>query len=457
MHHIYAEHVQPTYQQNVTHPSTTSFNVTRANQLNQPPPPPPPMQSPSNPQQQHQQQQQHMHASNATNITNSMQNLSLVDNNVVFVHNEGIPIMRKSDSDSASSGESNEDSTPHDPPSISSDITNSSNVGNTNNSSINKKYKHTAHGDPKPQSSSRHKISAQQHQQQQHQQHHHQIQHIVYGQMIPPIPASAALNSDIVLASNISQSQPQQTQISQTQPTQQAMNMNPSTAIPGFSIANQQVFIQQYPPQSTHPIQKSQLNTTYHYHTQHMPISNRGSILTTTSGQQQTPGTYRMQPFHVNGELMYPFPSQIAYMQSAPALPLTRPSSTSNQTHTVVPTPQLTMHHLPALTSLSSKTNQTVITSPFLLANENVKPNISCFNCGSNSHTGHECEEESMENVTRDIYKLDYSTSENDSVKSTPELDNGGNGGSGGGVGGVGGGTVVKTNETITHMPVLNK
>lgn len=82
---------------------------------------------------------QHMKTSNATNLSYSLQNLNLIDgNNVVFVNNEGIPIIRKSESDSASSVESIEDSTPPDTP-LNADIINSS--GMTSSSSSIKKHK----------------------------------------------------------------------------------------------------------------------------------------------------------------------------------------------------------------------------------------------------------------------------------------------------------------------------
>lgn len=82
--------------------------------------------------------------------------------------------------------------------------------------------------------------------------------------------------------------------------------------------------------------------------------------------------------------------------------------------------------------------------SPFLLANENTKPNTSCFNCGSSQHMGQDCQEASMEDVTRGIYKLDYNSTVNDTAKATSELDNG---------------SGVKSTDSIAHMSpsVLNK
>lgn len=354
-----------------------------------------------------------------------MQNLSLMDN-LVYVNSDGVPLLRKSESESISSGESVEDSPPDTP--LNTDLS-SSGVSGNSNSSINKKIK--VRGEPKI-SSSRHKLSAQQHQPQQ----------LVYTSIMPQIPVSAALSNEIVLAST--QQQPQQT-ITQPQPTPQT--------IQAIGIANPQVMFQPY-AQTTHPMQKSQMNQTYPYTQQHLPI-NRASILspnTTTAAPQPSASTYRlptyhMQPLQPNGDIMYQLPTTFAYMPQT-ALPLTRPPpSTCNQTHTVVPPPPPapTMQHMPTLTSLSSKSNQNTLVSPFLLANENAKPNTSCFNCGSSQHTGQECQEASMEDVTRGIYKLDYnSTVVNDSAKGASELDNG---------------SGVKAGDSITHMSpsVLNK
>ncbi|XP_031619184.1 zinc finger CCHC domain-containing protein 2 [Contarinia nasturtii] len=438
-HHIYAEGVQPGFHHNIanvcqtTTPNVASFTASRSSQQQQ---------------QQQQQQaqaatQQHINTSSATNLTYSLQNLSLVDNNLVYVHSDGIPIMRKSESESISSGESIEDSTPPDTP-LNTDISNSG-ISGSSNSSSNKKFK--VRGDPKL--SSRHKVSAQ----------HQPPQQILYTHIMPQIPASAALSSEIVLAPpNVSQSQSQQTipQSQPPQPTPQTMQtINSPAPIQAIGIASPQVLFQQY-AQPTHPLQKSQMNQTYPYTQQHLPMNNRSAILspntTTSAVPQSAVQSYRLPSYHMqpNGDVIYQLPSTFAYMPQT-ALPLTRPPSTCNQTHTVVPT----MQHLPTLTSLSSKTNQNAMVSPFLLANENAKPNTSCFNCGSSQHTGQECQEASMEDVTRGIYKLDYnSTLVNDTLKST-ELDNG----SGGGGGGSGGSIGVKTTDSITHMSssVVNK
>lgn len=431
-HHVYPDGVQAGFHHNVaqvcqttTAPNQTPFLATRTNsQLNQPSVIP----------QTSAQQQQLINTSNATNLSYSLQNLSLMDNNLVYVHSDGIPLVRKSESESISSGESIEDSTPPDTP---------LNVDLSSNSSMNKKYK--VRSDPKV-SSSRHKVNTAQHQPQQ----------IVYTNIMPQIATPTAINNEIVLAPNVTQPQQAQTPPQQTpQQTIQSISSPPAT-IQAIGIANPQQLIYQQYAQSSHPMQKSQMNQTYPYTQQHLSIGNRASILssnTTTTTQPQPPAAstyrpvaYQMQP---NGDLVYrhiELPTTFAYMPQT-ALPLTRPPPTCNQTHTAVPSPPAppAMQHLPTLTSHSSKSNQTVLVSPFLLANENAKPNTSCFNCGSNQHTGQQCQEASMEDVTRGIYKLDYnSTTANDTTKGVSELDNG---------------SGMNANDPLTHMSpsVLNK
>lgn len=422
-HHIYAEGVQSGFHHNLaqvaqtTTPNVNSFPVSQRSQMSQPQPQQPVPQVST---------QQQINTSNATNLSFSMQSLNLMDSNVVYVNSDGIPMIRKSESDSISSGESIEESTSPDTP-LNADNISSSGVsggggGVGSNSSINKKFK--VRGDPK--SSSRHKVPAQ-----------HQPQQLVFTHVSTP------MSSEIVLTPNVTQTQSQQT-ITQIQPTPQSIQSINSSI--GLANTPSVIYHQQY-GQPTHPMQKSQMNQTYPYPQPHIPMNNRPSIMqpnTTTSTAQPAP-TYHVPSFHMqpNGDMVYQVKTY-AYV-SPPALSLTRPPSTCNQTH-VVPTPPLTMQHLPTLTSLSSKSNQNTMVSPFLLANDNAKPNTSCFNCGSSSHTGQECQEASMEDVTRGIYKLDYnnSTIQNDNVKTATELDNG---------------SGVKTTDSITHMSpsVLNK
>lgn len=67
----------------------------------------------------------------------------------------------------------------------------------------------------------------------------------------------------------------------------------------------------------------------------------------------------------------------------------------------------------PTLASVSPQIQQS---TPNILTNSSAYPAnkmaLSCFNCGSTSHNGPECQEASMEDVTRtSIYKLDYHSS----------------------------------------------
>lgn len=91
-----------------------------------------------------------------------------------------------------------------------------------------------------------------------------------------------------------------------------------------------------------------------------------------------------------------------------------------------VPPPSGTPSVTSNIRSSPSLQTPTVSAVPALLTNSSAYPtnklNQSCFNCGSTSHTGRECSESSMEDVTRNtIYKLDYTTLQqaNQSVTTT--------------------------------------
>lgn len=143
-----------------------------------------------------------------------------------------------------------------------------------------------------------------------------------------------------------------------------------------------------------------------------------------------------------NGEVIqFQFASPIPYLQPQPGISLQAriQPTTSNQT------PQ----HLPTITSLSSKSNQTAMLQPYVLGSEaNAKPNVSCFNCGSSTHIGPECQESTMDG-NRGMYKLDYSAIiVSDAVpKTSPDLVDNGNS------------SVKSSNETIAHIApsVVNK
>lgn len=364
---------------------------------------------------------------NPNSLAYSMQSMTMVDsapaNSVLMVNSDGIPVLQKSESDSISSGESIDNTSPPDTPLTSNVHTSNSNV---------KSYKHRND----PNLISRHKMNT---------------QNIIYGQMVQPpqsvsssVQSQISLANDMIMSSNISQLQSQPSQQQQQQPT---INLNlgagnssnlvtstvliankaTSSAMPaGFSIAgNPSVIFQQYPPQQQHHIQQgmqqTQLNTTYHYHPQHLSMNNRGSILTTpnttTAGQQTT---YRLPPYHMppNGEVIYPFPSTIAYMQTT-AMPLSRPSN-HPQSHAVLSTQAHPSHQpIPAQPQpqpqpapiMSKQPSPMNAYPPAAVVTPEAKAGTSCFNCGSHTHTGRECQEASMEDAARStIYKLDYNS-----------------------------------------------
>lgn len=138
MHAENAQQPPSTYQQNeMAHNySSQASNVTSSTRSNQPgqrqTPPPPSQQTQSTQPIQQTPTAPHIKFSHPTNLTYSMQDLSLVDGtNPAFVNNEGIPIMRKSESGSASSIESIEDTSPPDTPQTDANTTTSSGVSSS--------------------------------------------------------------------------------------------------------------------------------------------------------------------------------------------------------------------------------------------------------------------------------------------------------------------------------------
>jgi hypothetical protein len=111
-----------------------------------------------------------------------------------------------------------------------------------------------------------------------------------------------------------------------------------------------------------------------------------------------TAAAFQMQP---NGELIFqPFqpvqPVQAVYLPPPSVTPQTTPGSTHSHRSSPSAQPQ------PAPTPPMLLNTPAFPTSKMIL---------SCFNCGSTTHTGRECHEASMEDVTRNAtYKLDYSS-----------------------------------------------
>lgn len=111
------------------------------------------------------------------------------------------------------------------------------------------------------------------------------------------------------------------------------------------------------------------------------------------------PGTATIQrqfPTQINGELtaIYPFNTAGTTFIAAPTQVVTTSQPQQQQQNRVSP----------------SQTPPVLLPTPYP-TNKLVQ---SCFNCGSINHTGLNCSEASMEDVTRNaIYKLDYTVSSN--------------------------------------------
>lgn len=384
---------------------------------------------------QSQQQQQHQQGpipppppttTNPNGLAYTMQNMTLMDgtSNTVILNSDGIPmipIMHKSEGDSISSGESTENTTPPDTPLTA----------------------HNVHTNPAARSRDQSSMMTRR----------KVVQMAVSSTPTPgPLSHELLVDSSGVIAPSDSRTEQHSTERKpfnkQHQSGQVPMNLSgvsaiannnlvtttvlmtnkgSTTTIPGFSIAgNPPVLFQQYatqpPPQpGQHHIQQgipqTQLNTAYHY--QHLPLNNRASILTTPNTTSTGPHTttYRMPPYHMqpNGEVLYPFPTTIAYMQpTALTLQHSQKYQTNNSALANVSPALVNVSTAQTHPVVMSKLPPPSLTAPYpaaILAAPDTKAGVSCFNCGSHSHTGRECQEASMEDVTRGtIYKLDYNS-----------------------------------------------
>lgn len=391
---------------------------------------------------------------NPNGLAYQMQNITLDGTpgaNVVNVSGEDVPMLQKCDNDPISPGDSIENASPPETPNIGTgegEIINATSTGNSSNNGSNTT-------NPNMGKNNKHRSGGEQHQHGGRLKMNSQHQNIVYGQ-IGPMQTVVSTNSNLPLSNEMMMS-PQHSQ--QTQVTQQQVNFtgtgnnnnlmtstvlisnktpSPAAISGGFSISgNPPILFQQYPTQPPqHHLQQIQSNTTYHY-TQHMPMNNRGAILATTnttSAGPQPNATYRMLPYmQTNGEVsIYPHPSTLAYMQTT-ALSFPRPSS-HQPTHTGMPTqtqpvvvsaqqqqplPQQ-QTPLPATIMINPLPPSNLYQTTAIVTPDAQKIGVSCFNCGSHSHTGRDCQEASMEDVTRNtVYKLDYNSSRDRDLKST--------------------------------------
>eukprot|EP00099_Drosophila_melanogaster_P001576 NP_001097179.1 uncharacterized protein Dmel_CG10492, isoform B [Drosophila melanogaster] len=174
----------------------------------------------------------------------------------------------------------------------------------------------------------------------------------------------------------------------------------------------------QQPPPTTY-------NTSYPYHQRGPPPPQQTIFQAHSAPPPQTVRggfRYPMGPPH-NGELIYPtFHTSLAFLpMTAGGTPTAVTPAQLQSTAAVVstnavsvqtvPTPQ--QQQVPSTTPYSALTVCPITgaggggTAPKV---------ISCYNCGSQTHSGRECQEASMEDVTRSAsYKLDYSETSMDS------------------------------------------
>ncbi|XP_036320987.1 uncharacterized protein LOC118735375 isoform X2 [Rhagoletis pomonella] len=193
---------------------------------------------------------------------------------------------------------------------------------------------------------------------------------------------------------------------------------------------------------------QQQYNTTYPYHA--AATAQHQRLMSHTGGPAPPP--LRLMPNeHIYS--YYPLPG---------GAPPGAPPVTLRPTNSVPPNTNVTSGVTGILqvqqpTAQALQTNPAVVPSPTILAGTpystqavpivNSK-HLSCYNCGSQSHSGPDCQEASMEDVTRSaIYKLDYSGSSS----ASPTVSTGANSVAVGS--GVGGGVVITDSLQIQHHP----
>ncbi|XP_054742615.1 uncharacterized protein LOC129247493 [Anastrepha obliqua] len=201
------------------------------------------------------------------------------------------------------------------------------------------------------------------------------------------------------------------------------------------------------------PSPHQQYNTTYPYHA--APTAQHQRLMSHTGGPAPPP--LRLMP---NEHIYSYYPIPGGAPPGAPPVTL-RPTNpvppNTNVTSCVTGVLQVQQQQ-PATQAL--QTNAAVVPGPTILTgtpySTQAAPiannkHLSCYNCGSQSHSGPDCQEASMEDVTRSaIYKLDYSGSSS----ASPTVSTGANSVAVGSVGGGGGGGVVITDSLqIQHHP----
>lgn len=185
------------------------------------------------------------------------------------------------------------------------------------------------------------------------------------------------------------------------------------------------------------PTQHQQYSAAHPY--QHIASTTRPAIISHSHGiaGPSPHGTFRMPSFQIpsNGEIIYPYatgitmfpvsgtappPAPVAAVRSSPSTSVP-PLVTSNVIQLPQPPPpqqqqsqqQQQQSVLPQVQTNPPPPSAALLTaSPYTSLTVGVSKQMSCYNCGSQTHTGRDCNEASMEDVTRGaIYKLDYSVS----------------------------------------------
>ncbi|XP_075150261.1 uncharacterized protein LOC142224372 isoform X2 [Haematobia irritans] len=159
---------------------------------------------------------------------------------------------------------------------------------------------------------------------------------------------------------------------------------------------------------------QQQYNATYSYHAaaaQH--LASRPPMAHNPQMAPSPHNAFRSPNFLVPQEVSHFYPGGITFLPGAPPLRTTNAAAAVVNTQPVTPTPQQVQPPQQAQPQpqLQQTPQATILPSPYSSLNVSLstKP-LSCYNCGSQTHIGRECQEASMDDVTRNaIYKLDYS------------------------------------------------
>uniref|UniRef100_U5EQ25 Putative heat shock factor hsf-type dna-binding domain-containing protein n=1 Tax=Corethrella appendiculata TaxID=1370023 RepID=U5EQ25_9DIPT len=333
-------------------------------------------------QQQQQQQQQHQQNYSTTGLSYALNNMNLID------------LTKSGGSDSGSSGSTGEISPPDTPGLIN---TSSGNNNNNNNiSSSSSSGNATNSGLMRSRSTNLGRINGRPDK---------NINTVIYTpppqQQQQQYAASTGGNNDVMVISNSNNSNSNNSTISGSN------NSNLTGSLSSGTIVNSVILNTQ--PQFTYPAA---------YHTTLPPptppthlagTAGRPIISHATTTAFRHPSAYVIQ--QPNGDILYPYPHQVA--GTATFLPPVVPTQTAQ---TTVPTMRSSpsQQQIQTVNQIGLLQQQPQLPQPqqqktALLTYPTTSYVTSCFNCGSQTHTGRECQEASMEDVTKSIYKLDYS------------------------------------------------